>query len=103
MTKEALIENQRGAAEISCAADLILEQIAKDKGMEVTKEELLEEIQIMAQQMNTDVDQLADTIANSGSLAALAGDILRRKALDYLVENAKIVDDDPEPAESTRG
>jgi trigger factor len=102
MTKEALIETHRNAAEISCAADLILESIAKDQGMELTKEDLYEEIKNMAEQMSVDVEELADNIATSGSLAALAGDILRRRALDYLVKSAKIIDES-EPAESTRG
>jgi trigger factor len=100
LSKEAFIETQRSGAEISCAADLILEAVAKDQGMEVTKEDLYEEIRIMAAEMNVDVDELADNIANSASLAALAGDILRRKALDYLVSSAKIIDES-EPAEST--
>jgi len=100
MTKEALVETYRNAAEISVAADLILESVAKDQGMEATKEDLLEEIEIMAEQMKTDATELADNIANSGSLVTLAGDILRRKALDYLVQSAKIVDES-EPAEAT--
>lgn len=99
MTREALIENHRQSAEISVAADLLLESVAKDQGFEVSKEDLMEEITIMAEQLKTDVTELADSIANSGSLSALAGDILRRKALDYLVETAKIVD---EPSSGTK-
>jgi trigger factor len=75
------------------SADLILESVAKAEGMEVTAEELQEEIQIMADQMQTDVETLANNIANSGSVTVLAGDILRRKALDFLVENAVVLDE----------
>lgn len=98
LSREALVENHRQAAEISVAADLVLESVAKDQGLEVSKEDLMEEIAIMAGQLKIDVTELADTIANNGSLSALAGDILRRKALDYLVQTAKIVD---EPASAT--
>jgi trigger factor len=75
------------------SADLILEAVAKAEGMEVGAEELQEEISIMAEQMQTDVETLADNIANSGSVTVLAGDILRRKALDFLVENAVVLDE----------
>lgn len=104
LSKEALVENHRQAAEISVAADLVLESVAKDQGMEVTREDLQEEIEIMAQQMKTDPTVLADNVANSGSLTALAGDILRRKALDYLVKSARIVEEtgaDSQPADSS--
>ncbi|MGQ0680525.1 MAG: trigger factor [Actinomycetota bacterium] len=103
MTRESLIEQHRNSAEISVAADLVLEQVAKEQDMTVSKEDLMEEIEIMAEQMKTSPTELADSIANSGSLSALAGDILRRKALDFLVRSAKVTDEaeaEPEPAES---
>jgi trigger factor len=93
MTREELIENYRKGAETAVSADLILEAVAKAEGMEVGPEELQEEIEIMADQMKTDVETLADNIANSGSVTVLAGDILRRKALDFLVENAVVLDE----------
>lgn len=99
-TRDELIDNYRQAAQIAVSADLILESVAKAEDMEVGPEELLEEIQIMAGQMNADAEQLADTIANSGSVAVLAGDILRRKALDFLVENAVVLDEKKPPTES---
>ncbi len=93
MTREELIENYRKAAETAVSADLILEAVAKAEGMEVSPEEVREEISIMADQMKTDADTLADTIGNSGSVTVLAGDILRRKALDFLVENAVLLEE----------
>ncbi len=93
MSRDELIETYRKAAETAVAADLILESVAKAEGMEVTPSELQEEIQIMANQMQTDVEVLADNIANSGSVTVLAGDILRRKALELLVENAVVLDE----------
>jgi trigger factor len=93
VTRDEFIETYRKAAETAVSADLILESVAKAEGMEVTAEELQEEIQIMADQMQTDVETLANNIANSGSVTVLAGDILRRKALDFLVENAVVLDE----------
>lgn len=93
MSRDELIENYRKVAETAVSADLILESVAKAEGMEVGPEELQEEIQIMADQMQTDAETLADNIANSGSVTVLAGDILRRKALDFLVENAVVLEE----------
>ncbi|MEX0791312.1 MAG: trigger factor, partial [Actinomycetota bacterium] len=92
-TREEFIESYRAAAETAVSADLILESVAKAEGMEVSAEDLTEEIQIMAGQMQTDPETLANNIANSGSVTVLAGDILRRKALDFLVENAEVLDE----------
>ena len=92
-TRDEFIETYRAAAETAVAADLILESVAKAEGMEVGAEELQEEIEIMAGQMQTDVETLATNIANSGSVTVLAGDILRRKALDFLVENAEVLEE----------
>lgn len=93
ITRDEFIETYRKAAETAVSADLILESVAKAEGMEVAAEELQEEIQIMADQMQTDVETLATNIANSGSVTVLAGDILRRKALDFLVEHAVVLDE----------
>ncbi len=90
-TRDEFIETYRKSAETAVSADLILESVAKAEGMECTAEDLQAEIEIMAGQMQTDVETLANNIANSGSVTVLAGDILRRKALDFLVENAVVL------------
>lgn len=102
ISREDLLETYRKAAEVAVSADLVLEAIAKDRGMEVTPEDLRSEIALLADQMNQDAKTLADNIARSGSLTALAGDILRRKALDYLVEHASITDESA-AAQTVRG
>jgi trigger factor len=93
MTREELIETYKKTSETAVSSDLILESVAKKEGMEVTPEELSQEIETMAQQMGTDAETLGETIGKSGSVTVLAGDILRRKALDFLVENAVVLDE----------
>ncbi|HEX2053309.1 MAG TPA: trigger factor [Actinomycetota bacterium] len=93
MTREELIDTYKETAKTAVSADLILESVAKAEGMEVTPEELQQEIETMAEQMKTDPETLAETIGRSGSVTVLAGDILRRKALDFLVENAVVLDE----------
>lgn len=93
MTREELIDTYKKTSETAVSSDLILESVAKKEGMEVTPEELSQEIETMAQQMGTDAETLGETIGKSGSVTVLAGDILRRKALDFLVENAVVLDE----------
>jgi trigger factor len=72
-------------------ADLVLESVARSEGLEVTAEELGEEIGQLAVALGRDAKELARTLDRNGQVVALAGDIIRSKALDVLVENAEIV------------
>ena len=91
------------AAEHSIKADLVLESVARSEGLEVTAEELGEEIGQLAVALGRDAKELARTLDRNGQVVALAGDIIRSKALDVLVENAEIVwtDAAPSPSEAS--
>lgn len=93
MTNEELKAEQRRGAERSIAADFLLDDIAKAEGLSVTRAELDEEVERLATRAGQSPDQLRRDIAKEGRVEALAGDILRRKVLDYLVEHAEITDE----------
>lgn len=80
-------------------ADLALESVARREGLEVTPEELASEINSLAQAMGRDAKSTAKALNESGQVASLAGDIIRSKALDILVEHADIVPEGPKGAE----
>jgi trigger factor len=71
-------------------ADLVLESVARAEEIEVTPEELGREIAGLATAMGRDVKEVAKSLDRSGQVVALAGDIIRSKALDVLVEHADI-------------
>ena len=71
-------------------ADLVLEAVARAEGLEVTTEELGREIGQLAAALGRDAKDLAKTLDRSGQVVALAGDIIRSKALDVLVEHADV-------------
>ncbi|MGH2635240.1 MAG: trigger factor [Actinomycetota bacterium] len=71
-------------------ADLVLESVARAEGLEVTSEELGREIAGLAAALGRDVKEVAKSLDRSGQVVALAGDIIRSKALDVLVEHADI-------------
>ncbi len=97
MTREELFETYRKTSEITVKADLVLEAVAKAEGMEVKPEDLDEEVERLAIETNTDIEELRKTLLDPRAVNALAGDILRRKALDFLVEHAHITEEQAEP------
>ena len=74
-------------------ADLVLEAVARQEGLEVTAEEIGREIGGLATALGRDPKDLAKSLDRTGQVVALAGDIIRSKALDFLVEHADIRSD----------
>jgi trigger factor len=95
--KQELFDNYRETSEVTVKADLLLEAVAKAEGIEVTEEDFEKEIENLSEQTKSEPERLRNTMLRPGAVNALAGDILRRKALDFLVEHARITE---EPAES---
>jgi trigger factor len=71
-------------------ADLVLEAVARGEDLQVTPEELGREIASLAQALGRDAKEVAKSLDRTGQVVALAGDIIRSKALDVLVERAKV-------------
>jgi trigger factor len=80
----------RQHAERAIVADLVLEAVARAEDIQVTPEELAQEINGLAAALGREPKEVAKTLESSGQIASLAGDIIRSKALDILVEHANI-------------
>ena len=100
MTEEQIEKDLRTQAERNVRAQLILEEIGRREGFQVTEEELREEVRHHAEVLRTDPSDLQRQLAEGGRLLALAGDIIRRKALNLLVERADITEEGDTPAEA---
>jgi len=72
-------------------ADLALEAVARAEGLQVSAEEISGEIAALAQAVGRDPREIARTLERSGQVVSVAGDILRTKALDVVVDHAEIV------------
>jgi len=81
-------------------SDLVLEGVARAEKLEVTAEEIGAEINALAQVYGREPKDLAKQLDRTGQIVTLAGDIIRTKALDLLVEHADIQDGHPEPIEN---
>jgi trigger factor len=71
-------------------ADLVLEGVARSEDLQVTAEELGSESGQLAKALGREPKEVATTLDRSGQVVALAGDIIRSKALDVLVEHADV-------------
>jgi trigger factor len=67
-------------------ADLVLEAVARKEGLTVTAEDLQRSIEDLARGLGKEPKEIAKALERSGQVSALAGDIIRSKALDLLVE-----------------
>jgi trigger factor len=101
MTLEQLLQTQgfdeprfrsdaRDHAVRAITADLVLEAVARAEAIEVTTEELGREIAQLAAALGRDPKDVAKSLDRTGQVVALAGDIIRSKALDVLVEHAEV-------------
>ena len=100
-----LREDSRDHAIRAIKADLALEGVARAETIEVNADELGTEITSLAEAYGRDPKELAKQLERTGQIVTLAGDIIRGKALDLLVERADIEAEEPVegPAEGPEG
>jgi trigger factor len=91
---EALRENMREPAEQAARVDLALRGVAAAEGMEITDDEIQAEIDDSASQMDQDAAEMREAFEEAGQIPLLRADMLKRKAMDMLVESVAIVDED---------
>lgn len=87
---EAWEADAREHATTSVKARLVLDQLAEQLEVNVEPQDVNDEIVRHATQMGADPNQVAQVIQQQGTLPALIGDILRRKALDAIMEEATL-------------
>lgn len=87
--ENALRETMKEDAEKRVRTNVTLKQIAADENIEVAQEDLDSELEKMSEQFGIGVEDIKSTL---GDLSMLEQDIKVQKALDVLVDNAKIVE-----------
>ena len=71
---------------------ILLAEIAKANDLDVTPQDLKEEVEKRAQQAGPQADQLRQYYSNPQFLQQLAGPILEDKVMDWLMSNADITE-----------
>jgi trigger factor len=91
LTELELRADVREQAVRSVKAELLLEEVARKEEIAVEQEDLSREIALLAARVQRDPKDLAEEIVKAGRLGAVAADVLRRKALDWVAENVKVI------------
>ncbi|WP_454192323.1 trigger factor [Paenibacillus sp. Marseille-Q7038] len=96
---EADLQNQmKTDAEKRVRNNLVLEAIGKKENLEVTEEDVNEELNNMAASFKRSVDEIRQILESNGSLDSLKEEVLLRKTIDFLLANSKEVDAPAEEA-----
>ncbi|MCF6408689.1 trigger factor [Pseudalkalibacillus salsuginis] len=90
-SEDQLKEQMKEDAEKRVRTNLTLEAIAEAENIEITEEEIEEEIKKMAEMYQMEVEKMKQMLAMQGGPDLLKGDLKVRKAIDFLVENSKTV------------
>ena len=84
---DKLREDYRERAEKNVLTDIMLEEVAQKEKIPVTTAELNYEIAMMAQMYRTPPKQIEKYLKDNGQLESVAGNILRRKAMKFIIDN----------------
>lgn len=93
LTEEGLVEGQKALAVQAVKTDLALRALADAESIEVSEEELDEELAKHAGRTNRSVEEFRARLERAGRLAEVRSDIRRARAVDWLVEHVGVVDD----------
>lgn len=95
--QEAMVAELREAAVMASKADLALRAVAEAEALEVTDEDLDEELEKLAQRVDQTPAEVRLALEEGDQIPAVRSDLRKRKALDWLVENVQIIDEDGTP------
>jgi trigger factor len=91
-------ENLQGMMEAQATEDLrgsiLLERIAEAEQIEPTDEEIEREIEVIAEGARQSVEQVRAALTKQGGERSIADRLRHRKALDLLIENARVSDEE---------
>ena len=96
---EMLVADARTQAVLNLRTRLLLEAVAREEGIEVSDEDLAAAMDALAQEAGMSPAAYHKALRESGGDRALAGDILRRRAVDRLLGLAVAVDADGQQIE----
>jgi len=91
---DALVGDARAQAVLNLRTRILLEAVAEAEGLEVAEEDLARAVEALAAVAKTTPAKYRQALEKGGQGKALAGDILRRRAIDRLLELAAAVDAD---------
>lgn len=91
-----LIAQLREQAEETVRAQIVIDAIGREAGIEVTQEDLEAEIHRQAGRLGRDAGEIAELMTAPEHLPALVADTFRRKAIDHILSKVQVLSAPPE-------
>jgi trigger factor len=91
---EGARDEMKTQAEQDVRSSLLLEQIADEEKLDASPEEIEAEIQAVARSSQQPIEQVRSVLTKDGGERSIANRLRTRKALELLVENARITDEE---------
>jgi trigger factor len=86
-------EELKDQAQADVRSQMLLERIAEEEKIDVSKEEIDAEIEAIAVSSKRPVEQVRSVLTKDGGERSIANRLRNRKALDFLVANAAVTDE----------
>jgi trigger factor len=96
-TPDDLISSVRTEAQRAVKADLALRALAEAEELSLTDQELDDEIVAMAQRMETTPGELRRQLDTAGRTGAVRSELRKGKALQWLLDNVELFDEEGNP------
>ena len=84
-------------------AEYIISKIAEKEGIEVTRDEIERNVELMARSVNTTIEKMAEFLRSTGKLAKIIENIGFSKTLEALLEKIKTKEVEVELKPKTKG
>jgi trigger factor len=95
-SEQQFVDELKSRSERTLRTRILLDSVVAIDGLELADGELDQAIASMAEDANQDAVTLKESLVASGRVDVLTSDILRRKALDRIVDSAEAIDDEGE-------
>ncbi len=95
--EQEFLDELRSGSLQSVKVDLALRALVDEEDVEVSDEELDEEMAAMGERLEMDVDEVRGQLERAGRLSAVRSDRRKAKAMRWLVDNVELVDEEGKP------
>lgn len=96
VSNEQMLEQFEAEARETVKAQLVLDAVGREAGLEIERNDLRAEVALQASRMGRDPNDLAEYMSEPERVGALVADALRRKAIDHLLDSVQVLSGPPE-------
>jgi len=97
--QEQFLAGVRDGSTAAVKAELALRSIIGKESLDGTEDEIDGEVARLAERMKMKPDKLRRELDRNGRIEAVRSDVARGKALQFLVEHARVIDDNGDPVD----